>query len=389
MTKFNAVRAAACAVTPLLMALAACARTDAAATDVVRADSSGVRIITSGAEDVALDWTFEDVDVLRDSVGEPWLFTLVYPRGVMTDRIGRTFVLLTQDPSIVRFGRDGRYEHSIGRRGSGPGEMQFPLSLGAKADTLVVLDLAKRSLVRWGSTFDALPDQRLGDAMARAEAVAFRFGGFWFSSRTYADSAVTLQLMGDTVSAPLHQVVVPNGGPVQMKCATVSQSTPMFAPDLLWAAEGARIVVNATAAYELWLHEGSRTIASIRRPLPLRAPTLEDAKLLWPEGHKMSFGGARPPCITPTEDLMKIFDIAPVMPLMSEVNLLSDGTIWVKRSWDEAPPVLDVFNADGTYAGTVRGMRMPVGLLPNGELLVPREDEMSGGFVIVRTKVTR
>lgn len=389
MTNAAASRRKAIAVAAALLTLAACAPDDGAAgDDVVRADSAGVRIITSGADDVALDWTFEDIDVLRDSVGEPWLFTLMYPRAVVTDRIGRTFVL-TRDPSIVRFGRDGRYELSFGRRGGGPGEMQFPLSLDAKADTLVVLDIGKRAFVRWGSTFDALADERLGDAMQRAEAVAFRFGGFWFSYRTYADSAVTLMLLGDTTSPPLHQVVIPNGGPVQMKCATVSQSTPMFAPDLLWAAEGGRIVVNATAAYELWLHEGSRPIASIRRPLPLRAPTLEDAKQLWPEGHKMSFGGDRPPCITPTEDLMKIFDVAPVLPMVSGVNLLSDGTIWVNRSWDDKSPVLDVFAADGAYAGTIQGMRMPVGLLPNGELLVPREDEMSGGYVIVRTKVTR
>ena len=63
--------------------------------------------------------------------------------------------------------------------------------------------------------------------------------------------------------------------------------------------------------------------------------------------------------------------------------------MWVQRSLRSEPPVLDVFDSDGAYAGTLKGFGLPVGLLPNGELLLPREDEESGGSVIVRMQVKK
>ena len=75
---------------------------------------------------------------------------------------------------------------------------------------------------------------------------------------------------------------------------------------------------------------------------------------------------------------------------MFDLVLLSDATMWVRRSvTSEETPVLDVFGSDGAYVGTVRGYHLPVGLLPNGELLVPIEDEESGGLVIARMGVRR
>lgn len=389
MTNAAASRRKAIAVAAAMLTLAACAPDDGAAgDDVVRADSAGVRIITSGADDVALDWTFEDIDVLRDSVGEPWLFTGIYPGAVITDRIGRTYVM-NRDPAVVRFGRDGRYEHTMGRRGGGPGEMEFPVAIGAKGDTIFVFDAFKSALVRWGPSFEPVSNVRLEGKMQGLQAIAFRFGGLWYSKRSQSDSAVTYALYADSALAPLYSVSAPNGGPVNLKCVSINVSTPLFSPDISWSASGPRIAVNASTAYEIWLLEGTRPIASIRRPFPQRAPTIDDVRQLWPEGYKVSFGGDRPPCVAPVELIMEQYGTAPVMPAMESLNLLSDGTIWVQRSWDDKSPVLDVFAADGAYAGTIQGMRMPVGLLPNGELLVPREDEMSGGYVIVRTKVTR
>lgn len=389
MKQFAVIRRIAAAAIPVLLALPACAPADGAASgDVVRTDSSSVRIVTSGAQDVALDWTFEDVDVLRDSLGEPWLFTGVYPGAVVTDRIGRIYVM-TRDPAIVRFGGDGQYEHSMGRRGGGPGEMEFPVAIGVKSDTLFAFDAFKSSLVRWGPSFEPVSNMPLEGELQGLQAIAFRFGGLWYSKRMQNDSAVTIALYGDSTAAPLYSVSAPNGGPVNLKCVSINVSTPMFSPDVSWSASGPRIAVNASTKYEIWLHEGTRPIASIRRPLPERAPTIDDVRQLWPEGYKVGFGGDRPPCIAPVELIMEQYGTAPVMPAMKELNLLSDGTIWVQRSWADSASVLDVFSSDGAYAGTIHGMRMPVGLLPNGELLVPREDEMSGGYVIVRTKVTR
>ena len=78
------------------------------------------------------------------------------------------------------------------------------------------------------------------------------------------------------------------------------------------------------------------------------------------------------------------------MPAVHGLTLLSDGTMWVQRSVrNERPVVLDVFGSDGAYVGTLRGYHLPVGLLPNGELLVPIDDEESGGLVIARMGVRK
>src|SRR5690606_32342875 len=91
------------------ISLSACGREAAPEPGVTRADSAGVRIITSGAEEQELAWTFERIDVLRDSVGEPWLFDRFMRHHLITDRAGRTYVLLTREGQIAAVGRDGRY----------------------------------------------------------------------------------------------------------------------------------------------------------------------------------------------------------------------------------------------------------------------------------------
>lgn len=374
-----------------LLAIAACVRGEATQPGVTRADSAGVRIVTSAAADTALSWSFEEVDVLADTVGEgePYLFTRLWGRNVLADRAGRVYVL-TRDPAILRFGRDGRLERSIGRQGGGPGEMQLPGVLASSGDTLVVLDLVKRALVRWAPTLDPLADRRLEGTLERADQIAFRAGGLWFQRYAFSDSGLVSEFYADTIGPPLHSVVTPSGGPVKFKCIALSQSTPLFSPTVTWSASGPRVLANQGPDYTLWLYEGRRPVASVRRTVRPRAPTVDDVRAEHPEGYKVSFGGDRPPCITPVEEVMKGFGVAAVFPAVHDLVLLPDGTIWVQRTPRAATEqVIDVFAPDGAYVGTTRGMKLPVGLLPNGQMLVPRFDEANGGLVLGRVRVGR
>ena len=54
--------------------------------------------------------------------------------------------------------------------------------------------------------------------------------------------------------------------------------------------------MNPQPDYTLWLYEGARPVASIRRPLTPRAPTVEDVRELYPDGFVLGFGGGRPEC---------------------------------------------------------------------------------------------
>jgi len=370
--------------------LGACGGASTAALDVVRTDSAGVRLITSGARDTVLPWTFREIDVFRDSLGEPWLFTNVVPSLVLADRSGRTYVV-TREPSVVRFDRSGRFDRTIGRKGGGPGEFEFPMSIGSQGDTIFVRDGSKQALVRFQPDLAPAPDRRLDGALARANALFFRTGGLWFRRMELDDSTRGSSVFADTLgSAPLQRVSRGAGAAVDFGCIKSSGLAPVFSPELLMHASVARLLVNAQPAYELWLYEGPRALASIRRPLVPRAPTEADVRVLYPDGMKFGFGGPRADCTIPVEEVIAKQGVAPQYPFVFDVMLLPDGTMWALRTpHNVRPAIVDVFNSEGVYAGTTTGMGLPLAMLPNGELLFARDDEESGGVVIVRMKGTR
>ncbi len=375
----------------LSLTLAACAAEAPVITDVVRADSAGVKLITSLRADTALAWKFDTVGTLTDSLGEPWLFTGLSPEMVITDRAGRTYVL-EREPVIRRFGRTGQYERSVGRKGGGPGEMEFPISLVQQGDSLGVMDMGRSALVRWGADFEPINDLPLRDGLARTQRIAFRMGGFWLERYSFDSTGTIVELRADTTGGEsLMSLFQPTPKNRRMLEACGGQMRLMqprfFEPTLQWDNDGARALAYTGPAYELRLYEGSRLLAIVRRELPPTAPTMDDVRRLYPEGMKVQAGPLN--CEISLEQLTEGAEMAPALPFANGVALTKDGTMWVQRSLRNEPPVLDVFGSDGAYAGTVRGFGLPLGLLPNGELLVPQEDEESGGFVITRLRVSR
>lgn len=370
-----------------VLALAGCSSAGADGSGATRTDSAGVEIVSSGGTDKPLSWTFTEVDMLRDSAGEPYLFTNVSSRDVVVDEAGRTIVLVGR--SLVRFDAEGRYEMTVGRRGGGPGEMQLPRSLMMNGDTVLVHDLLKESLVRWTSALKPIGDRRLDGELMGIENVAFHDGGMWLEKDVRDDSLTRTLLLPDTAgSAALHRVSVPSTGAADFGCIRLSGMPPLFSPDLVWSASGPRIAVSAGSAFEIWLHEGTRALMSIRRSVPARAPTIEDANLLYPGGMKVAFPTGE--CLVPLEDIVDQLKLAETFPAIHDMRLLADGSLWVQRTVRNAEtPVLDVFDSTGAYVGTVHDRRLPSGILPNGELLIPRDDEDTGGTFIARVRVTR
>lgn len=373
--------------------MGACASEAPARADVLRADSAGVKRITSLRADTALAWRFDTVGVLTDSLGAPWVFTALSPPMVLTDRAGRTYVL-EREPAIRRFGRTGQYERSIGRKGAAPGEMDLPLALMQQGDSLVVFDVNRRALVRWGSDLEPINDMPFRGALERMEAIRFRVGGAWVMRDTFDSLGnTTSSLYADTLDRePLLRVsrTSPRTLPLcgSPGGATMRVQLPrFFSPEIQWTTAGARMLANAGPGYELQLYEGPRLLASVRRQLPLQKADETHLAVLYPEGIKLA--GSSVSCTIPLSTVMESIGVAEYLPFVQGLALTTDGTMWVQRSLRNEPPVLDVFGSDGAYAGTVRGFGLPLGLLPNGELLVPQEDEASGGFVITRLRVAK
>lgn len=231
-----------------LLGLVACRGAVSPADGVVRADSAGVRVITSTRPDTALPWRFRAIGDLTHADGRPWVFETLTPRRVQTDRAGRTYVL-AGDSAVVRFGRDGRQDRTLGGRAPVAGGFVRPVSIGSQGDSIVVLDLGKSALVRFGPTLAPLADRPLAGALAGADWIAFRVGGAWVRR----DGV----LVADTVT----------GTPLVTAAAVVLH------------AVGPRLLVHVGPAYELRLYEGPRLLAVIRRTGPDAAGTIEGVAL--------------------------------------------------------------------------------------------------------------
>jgi hypothetical protein len=307
----------------------ACGGAEPADPTVVRADSAGVRLITSGPADRALAWTFTEIGPLSDADGNPWVFDAVSPVRVLTDRGGRTYVI-GGDTAVLRFGRDGRLDRVLGAAGRGPGAFVRPVRIAAQSDTLIVTDVGKGALVRFGPTLDPVEDRPLDGALATAEWHAYRAGGLWLVQGSGGEERVHRSVLrADTLSgAPL----------LEAEDATIVAH-----------AEGPRVVAHRPSTYEVRLFEGPRLLAMVRRP------------------------------------------VDPAAVAITRLALQKDGTLWVERT---VPGVveasrLDVFGPDGVYVGTLEGRGVPVGLLPNGEVLFVRARADGPGVVIVRTNIRR
>lgn len=376
------------------VAIAACGGEQASAAGrATVTDSAGVRIVVNPPEDRELQWTFEQQGLFADSLGEPWLFTQVHPRGVGVGSNGTVYVLDGQVQVVERFASDGAYLGSIGRKGGGPGEFEFPTGVSVRGDTLLVRDFRKGGFARLRADGEPLADLRLSDELQFVNDLQFHSRGLWMSG-SLRDSLVRgIGFFTDTAQVePLHVQVNAPGKDVRYSCIAMQGAEPLFSPRLLWSSSADRAVVVRQPGYVLWVYDGDSLALSARRDLATRPPTLDDVKQLYPDGWKIQMfggGGARE-CVVDAEEMAAQQGLAAELPLVQNVVVLADGTIVAQRKIASATEqVLDIFTADGVYVGTQRGMRLPVAVLPTGEWLVPQEDEDSGGTVLARVRVRK
>jgi outer membrane protein assembly factor BamB len=377
----------------LLAVLPACAdRAAGTASPTAVRDSSGVRIATTGAEDRPLGWRFTDRATYSDSAGAPFLFAGIADALVAVSSAGEVLALDAGNHRIVRFDTGGRQVATMGGKGGGPGEMLFPMGLAVQGDTVVVFDPMRNGFLRWSVAGAVLPDARAEESQRRMQGgFGYVQGALWHAYYSLSDSAETSELVSirdgrATTYATLRR---PRGRAVQFHCFALSSAQPILTPSLHWSANRDGVAVAAQPEYVVnLLAPDGRTRVSIRRDLPTRAPTADDVRAVFPEGMKVSFGG-RGGCTIPVEELMEKQGVAPTVPLVNGLTLLDDGTLWVRRSLGRTTGLVsDVFDRDGTYRGTARDVHV-LRAFPDGDLLVAREDEGTGGFVLVRVRVTR
>lgn len=356
---------------------------------VERTDSAGIEIVSSGATDRALDWTIEEVlRIDPESSAGAGVFQPHFS-GVATDGAGRIHVLDTDGRRVVVFGPDGRFVHSLGGKGGGPGEVEFPLAMVVADDGSVgIYDATKRRLVRFGADGSIQPEQPLGDHNFFGGTIRQTDAGLLYDSRRGLGEGVSMsgvaRFSGDSSSMVMERTNPP-ARPIELESCGMGFSgmPPLFSPTVRWDASGAVVAVATEAAYDIRVLENGREVRRVRRAVEPRAATVELAAQDLGDGMRVRTEGGVRVCDTGEVAEKRGFD--PVIPTIGRIVLAPDGGMWVRRGGvrDEALPI-DVFAPDGAYVGTLPPETpFPSAFLPDGRYVAVVTDELDVASLVV------
>ena len=191
------------------MALYACVRTPPPRHVFQQTTVDGVAVATStgGPKYEGPLFRSEVIHVLKEEPERPE--SLLYdPNGVLRDTDGRCYVMDVGNRRVAVFGPDGRFERSIGRQGSGPGEFDSPLlSLCGLEDEMVsVWDPHTRLIHRFrtdGVFLDRIRSPMGGEIYYRSPDDLFIsvriYGTFEQEQLCWGQEFIARRAAGDTV----------------------------------------------------------------------------------------------------------------------------------------------------------------------------------------------
>jgi len=377
------------AVALLLPVLYAC---DGSTSEFVteRSDSAGIELLTYRGPDVPLDWQFVAAFSLGGKeTGEESFYSLS-PEYVSVDGVQNIYVLDQASNRVVVFDSGGSVVRTVGGEGSGPGEMRFPFALGVSQTGVVsVFDISKRGLVRFGPDGEVLEEVRIsfpyggGPIVDRGESMIIPSQELDIEESTYTDAL--LEISGDdTLRIVSH--TRPAGGSITLESCGMRLAgiAPVFSPTMRWSPIADGVVLATSAHYEIAVYEADSLVRVIRRTIEPHPATRADAVESIGDGMRVSFpGGVR---VCDPEEVVEQRGFANVVPVIGELAAGPQGTVWVMRSVASgAPALIDVFDAEGTYQGTVpEGSPLPVAVIGDRIAAIENDDNDIERLVIYR-----
>lgn len=362
---------------------------------VERTDSAGMAIVRNLGPDRPLAWSFEPVLTIGGGLEGPEALSAVWDGGVAADAAGNLYLLDGQAHRVLVFDPSGTLLREMGRKGGGPGEMEFPTSLAVSAEGAVVVSDFRNGLLRWG------PDGSPGQSLRPGEPLE----GYGLGVGPFGIAAVLQSMSGGRDSMVYRLTLLPDSGERRVlaelrvgmttdvgfpNCPVrLSGMPPIFAPDLEWAEAGERFVVATGTAYRLDLYdEQGDPVGSVRREVAPVPATPELAARELGDSMRIGFGGGT--CAIAPEDVAEAQGVAPRVPAVRGLVGAPDGTWWVGRGIGRRDAwIIDVFAADGEYLGTLpEGTPWPAAFRSADEALVVERDEMDVPTVVVY-RITR
>ena len=377
-----------------IVTAAACGDTKATSSSTDTTDSSGVAIVRGPAVDAPLPWTFTEIHRIGGADTGVQSFDYVMPYSVATDGASRIVVLdASHSKQIHVFDSSATWIRTMGRKGGGPGEMEFPQGIDVDRDGSVsVMDDAKQALLSWDPQGAVLPERKLITAR----------GSTWGTVRRRGDTLyATLDAIGDSTvsvrrlerwtsrdSTMIDSTVSAKPKMVMFKCIGLALP-PLFSSELAWTIDGDRVISTRQSAYVVDISRNGRRERSVRRDVAPVVAKTTDASKLYPEGLKVRFGSDGE-CVTPSAEVGDKVGVAPTLPVVRAMAIAPDGTLWVERyTFAGDTPRTDVFDRDGHYMGTATGHSLPLGFLGPDVVLFPIKNDDDGTAVIGIYRIAR
>lgn len=360
-----------------------------------RIDSAGVEIVINPGVDHALPWRFEVVEEIAGGEGDTLLQAGWQAVRVGASANGRLWIgdLSFGHGQLFRVEPESGALVPVGRNGGGPGEYLFPGAMAvAPSGEVAVADFGKQALVRFAPDGTPLPELRWQD---------FGDGGLGLLAFVPRGIVVRMESLEDSTMVTRLVVATPDTselvrledslmrGVLYESCGVAFAQAPLFSPTLTWAAGDSGVVWATGTGYDLAVWREGRVVRRIRRDLPPRVATRELARQQLGEGQRIGFDD-RPACTIPPDEVLEKRGYLPTIPAIAQVALAADGSVWVRRQTVTGEtPLLDVFDSNGAYVGTLSGsFPWPQAWLPDGDFVavMPDSSELP---VVTRYRVVR
>jgi hypothetical protein len=158
--------------------------------------------------------------------------------------------------------------------------------------------------------------------------------------------------------------------------------SPLFSPELVWAARKTHLVVVATSEYVVGIYRDGQLRTSVRRPIESRQVTETMALRQVAEGVRVGSS-----CTIPPSEIVRGRGFAKALAAVAAIAISPIGEIWVLRGrLADEPSRIDVFSNLGEYQGTLPpGTPFPAAFDDNDRMYAIEEDSLHTPLITAYT----
>ncbi len=346
-----------------------------------------VRQVEGAANDLPLDWRLEPRWQVGGANDGELLLVQLFAKDLATDAHGNLYVIDRTQNRVVVYDQSGRLTRTLGRKGMGPGELTAAVALDVSADGEVrVDDVEKRAVVVFAPDGGVLPEERPSPRLRSTRTLT---NGARAGARYSARDTLSLLVVNDSSPTTLLTFVEPPSRDTPPVCGLTNYPAgPVFAPTLLWAVRGNRVVA-ATGAFRISVFDAGVLESELTRSTSTRRSTNDLARQHLGPGKTIQLFGM-PPCTVPTDLVLSVAEIAETLPAYSALAIAPDDRIWATRYTVRGEAgIADIYHPERGYEGTVAlGAVRPVMFLSGGEVVSLETDE-DGVPVVAVYRVVR